>query len=76
MNKNQGQTPNEPRATMSVDETARYLGVSRQSAYTMNGRGKLPTLRLGKRIVVVRARLDEMLANGSLGVADPWGDDP
>jgi excisionase family DNA binding protein len=60
------------RATMSIDETAVYLGISRQSAYAMTKRKELPTLRVGKRILVVRARLDAMLADGSLGRADPW----
>jgi excisionase family DNA binding protein len=66
------ENPGAPRATMTVEETARYLGVSRQSAYTLNSRGKLPTLRVGKRILVVRARLEAMLADGTLGIDDPW----
>lgn len=52
------------RATLTIEETAKYLGIGRQTAYDEARLGGLPILRLGrskKRIVVVRALLDEMI---------------
>jgi excisionase family DNA binding protein len=44
------------RLVWSVDETAHRLGISRAHAYELIARGDLPSLRLGRRIVVpVRA---------------------
>lgn len=42
------------RKTLSVPEVARILGVSRNAAYEAAARGELPTVRLGKRILVPR----------------------
>jgi len=54
--------PPAERLTLSVDEAALLLGVSRQSAYAAARAGELPVLRLGRRILVVRKALDELLA--------------
>lgn len=40
------------RSTLTVEETARLLGIGRSSAYSSVRRGEIPSLRLGKRIVV------------------------
>lgn len=49
-------------ATMKVEEAARVLGISRQSAYELARRGKLPgARRLGRRIVVSRVALEKYL---------------
>ena len=56
--------PASERATLTIEETARYLGIGRQTAYDEARTGGLPILRLGrrkKRIVVVRVLLDEMI---------------
>lgn len=56
--------PISERATLTVEETAQYLGIGRQTAYDEARTGGLPILRLGrrkKRIVVVRVLLDEMI---------------
>ena len=47
--------------TVSVEEAARMLGISRGAAYTHARDGSLPTLRLGKRLLVPRAALDKLL---------------
>jgi len=47
--------------TMSVEEAARTLGISRGSAYTHARDGSLPTIRLGKRLLVPKAALDKLL---------------
>jgi excisionase family DNA binding protein len=46
---------------MSVPEAATFLGLSRASAYRYAEAGLLPTKRFGRRIYVVRARLNEFL---------------
>ena len=44
------------RLTMSVEEAGETLGISRSLAYDLVRRGELPSLRLGRRLVVpVRA---------------------
>lgn len=50
------------RLAVSVDEAARLLGISRDLAYDLVRRGKLPSVRLGRRIVVPRVKLDVVLA--------------
>jgi excisionase family DNA binding protein len=50
------------RLTMSIEEAARALGVSRGLAYELARTGGLPVLRLGRRIVVPRAQLEAMVA--------------
>ena len=49
------------RWTMTVDEAAKCLGVSRTLAYEMVRRGELPSLKLGRRIVVPVPALERML---------------
>jgi excisionase family DNA binding protein len=43
--------------TLSVPEAAKLLGISRALAYELVTRGELPSLRLGRRIVVPRVAL-------------------
>jgi excisionase family DNA binding protein len=40
------------RATCTVEEAGRFLGLGRSAAYAAAERGDLPTLRLGRRILV------------------------
>jgi excisionase family DNA binding protein len=47
--------------TVSVEEAGRLLGVSRGVAYEAARSGQLPTIRLGRRILVPRARLLELV---------------
>ncbi len=49
------------RYTLSVQEAGKLLGISRATAYTLATNGGIPTLRLGKRIIVPRAALMKML---------------
>jgi excisionase family DNA binding protein len=39
---------------LSVDEAGALLGISRDIAYDLVGRGELPSVRLGRRLVVPR----------------------
>lgn len=45
----------------SVDEAAELLGISRAHAYDLVARDELPHLRLGRRIVVPKVAIDELL---------------
>jgi excisionase family DNA binding protein len=52
------------RLTYTVPEVAHLLGISRGSAYECVRAGQIPSLRLGRRVVVARHALDELL-NGN-----------
>jgi excisionase family DNA binding protein len=49
------------RLTLTIPEAAELLGVSRGVAYEAARTGELPTIRLGRRLLVSRARLMELL---------------
>ena len=51
------------RETLTVEETARRLGIGRSAAYKLAARNELPvpTLRIGKRLLIPRAALDRLL---------------
>jgi excisionase family DNA binding protein len=48
-------------ATVSVEMAGRILGISRGAAYARAEDGSLPTIRLGKRLLVPKAALDKLL---------------
>lgn len=50
------------RKAYSVEEVAEMLGVGRTHAYAMVKSGELPSVRLGRRILVPAAVLDKLLA--------------
>jgi len=52
------------RKTKTIPEAARELGISRNSAYEAAARGDLPTVRIGRRILVPAAALERMLDGG------------
>lgn len=54
--------------TISVEQAAVVLGISRRSAYRAAAIGELPTLRLGRRLLVPTARLLELLGLPADGV--------
>lgn len=58
------------RQTMTVEEAAGVLGISRNLAYELVSRGELPSLRLGRRVVVPRASLERLLDAAAVGVAN------
>jgi excisionase family DNA binding protein len=49
------------RRTVSVEQAGRCLGISRGAAYARAKDGTLPTIRLGKRLLVPKAALDKLL---------------
>jgi excisionase family DNA binding protein len=55
----------EPRLVFSVEEAAGLLEISRAFAYQLVARGDIPALRLGRRIVVPRFAVDELLVRAT-----------
>jgi excisionase family DNA binding protein len=51
------------RRTLSVEEAGRILGISRGAAYAHAKDGSIPTIRLGKRLLVPKAALDKLLTS-------------
>lgn len=54
----------EPAYAVSVTEAAELLGVSRAHAYHLAASGRLPTVRLGRRLLVPLRRLREIMDEG------------
>jgi excisionase family DNA binding protein len=55
------------RATYDVEETARILGLGRSATYEAIRRGEIPSIRIGKRLLVPRAALDRLLGSEAVG---------
>ena len=51
--------------TLTVQEAAKALGISRNSAYSGVLRGDIPHVKVGKRILIPRKALEELLAFAS-----------
>ena len=49
------------RATYTIEEAAEILGIGRSSAYQAVRSGEIPTVRVGRRLLVPRAALERML---------------
>jgi excisionase family DNA binding protein len=49
------------RRTYTVLEVAEILGIGRNTAYEICRTGELPTIRIGGRVLVPRAVIDELL---------------
>ena len=59
------------RPTMNIDDVAPLLGINRSSAYELIRRGSfpLPIIQLGRRVVVSRKAVEELLGDGLGGDA-------
>jgi excisionase family DNA binding protein len=57
--------------TLSVEEAGRLLGIGRGLAYEAARSGQIPTIRLGRRLLVPRGRLLELLGEPSPENARP-----
>lgn len=58
------------RRTLTIPETAKALGIGRSAAYEGARSGQIPTIRIGKRILVPISALERMLAQTSNEAAD------
>lgn len=54
--------------TYTVTEAAALLGIGRSAAYEAARSGQLPTIRIGKRVLVPVAALERLLAGNELQV--------
>ena len=54
-------TPTGEAKTVSVEQAGRELGIGRNQAYEAIRRKEIPSIRIGKRLLVPRAALDRML---------------
>ena len=55
----------EKRLCITVPEAAAMLGLSRNFAYELVRKGLLPSIRLGKRILIPKVALVKMLEQGT-----------
>jgi excisionase family DNA binding protein len=62
------------RLTFTVDEVARLLGISRSGAYDSIARGEIPSLNIGRCVLVPREPLLELVrcARRRRRPDDPW----
>ena len=49
------------RKTLSIPEAARVLGIGRSAAYQAARAGELPTIRIGRRVLVPVVALERVL---------------
>jgi excisionase family DNA binding protein len=49
------------RRTLSLEQAARQLGISRTSAYTYASDGLIPTIKLGTRLLVPKAAFEKLM---------------
>lgn len=54
------------RRTISIEEAGRQLGLSRNSAYQAAGRGEIPTIKIGRRLLVPVVAFDRLLDQPAL----------
>lgn len=52
---------NSESVVITIEDAAQQLGVSRQSGYEAARRGEIPTIRIGRRILVPKKRFEEFL---------------
>jgi excisionase family DNA binding protein len=62
LKRRQEELPVSERLALSVEEAGALLGISRDLAYDLVARGELPSVRLGRRLVVPRRALEDALA--------------
>ena len=53
--------------TQTIEEAAKELGIGRNQAYAAAKRGEIPTIRIGKRILVLREPLRRLLGGSTHG---------
>mgnify|MGYP001071606840 CR=1 FL=1 len=52
------------RLTLSVEETAKLLGIGRNLAYDRVKTGEIPVIKVGRRLLVPRRALEKLLKQG------------
>jgi excisionase family DNA binding protein len=54
--------PSPERRTMTVPEAAKVLGIARSTAFRAARSGEIPTIKIGKRMLVPVAALERVLS--------------
>ena len=49
------------RLTLTIDETAKLLGIGRQLAYDRVKTGEIPVIKVGRRLLVPKKALEKLL---------------
>ena len=52
------------RLTLTIEETAKLLGIGRQLAYDKVKTGEIPVIKIGRRLLVPRRALEKLLEQG------------
>jgi excisionase family DNA binding protein len=63
--------PSAERVVYTVPEAGRLLGLSRNGSYEAAKRGEIPTIRIGRRLLVPKAPFHRMLEVAGTGTATP-----
>ena len=53
--------PDKDAAVYTIEEAARLLGIGRSTAYEAARRGEIPTIRIGRRLLVPKIALESLL---------------
>lgn len=54
------------RLTLTIEETAKLLGIGRQLAYDKAKTGEIPVIKIGRRLLVPRRALERLLEQGQV----------
>ncbi len=54
----------EEKLTLTVEETARLLGIGRNLCYDRVKTGEIPVIKIGRRLLVPRKALEKLLDQG------------
>jgi excisionase family DNA binding protein len=52
--------------TLKIEEAAKILGISRNTAYDAVKSGQVPTVKIGRRLLVPKAALERMLEGAGI----------
>jgi excisionase family DNA binding protein len=69
-----GRAPVADRLTLTVEEAAALLGISRAFAYEAVRRGEIPSIRIGRRVLVPKVALERLV--GSAETPETSADEP
>jgi len=58
-------TANVEKMTLSVEETAKVLGISRKACYQAIWRGEIPSFKIGRRVLVRKRELMRIIEGES-----------
>ena len=59
-----GKKMEEKKLTLTIEETAKLLGIGRNLAYDRVKTGEIPVIKIGRRLLVPRRALEKLLEQG------------